>query len=118
MDSLSCRARADQRRESRFAAEIDATLSWGGVSQPVIIRNISIYGALLTGAWLPAVGERATLIAEGLEVCGTVIWEGPDRCGLLLSSAIDPVATIGRSGARNDERPAITLRRVGPDRYA
>lgn len=118
MDSVSYRARAEQRRESRFAAQVDATLNWAGVSQPVIIRNISIYGALLIGTWLPAVGERVTLIAEGLEVCGTVIWEGPDRCGLLLTSAIDPVAIIGRCGGQRDERPTITLHRVGPGRYA
>ncbi|WP_196221783.1 PilZ domain-containing protein [Sphingobium sp. CAP-1] len=118
MDSVSYRARSDKRRESRYSAEMDATLTWGGISQPVIIRNISIYGALLVGGWLPAVGERATLIADGLEVCGTVIWEGPDRCGLLLSSAIDPIAIIARSGGAKDERPAITLHRVGPGRYA
>lgn len=118
MDSVSYRARVERRRESRFAAEIDATLSWGGISQPVLIRNISIYGALLTGQWLPAVGERVTLIAEGLEVIGTVIWEGPDRCGLLLAREVDPVAVIGQSGVHKEERPTITLHRVGPGRYA
>lgn len=118
MESVSYRARTEQRRESRFSADVDAILCWEGVSQPVIIRNISIYGALVVGMWLPSVGQRTTLIAEGLEVCGTVIWEGPDRCGLLLTSEVDPVAIIGRSGGQSEDRPTITLQRVGPDRYA
>ncbi|WP_298397225.1 PilZ domain-containing protein [Sphingobium sp.] len=118
MDSWTYRARAEQRQESRFSAEIDAILCWDGVSQPVIIRNISIYGALIIGGWLPPVGQRTTLIASGLEVCGTVIWEGPDRCGLLLTSEVDPVALIGKAGGQSEDRPTITLQRVGPDRYA
>jgi hypothetical protein len=117
VDSVSYRARADRRRESRYAAGIDATLLWNGISQPVKIRNISIYGALLIGAWLPPIGQRVTLIAQGLEVCGTVIWEGSDRCGLLLSRAVDPIAIIGRAGASADDRPIITLHRVGPGRH-
>jgi hypothetical protein len=118
LDHVSYQARAQQQRETRYSADIDASLLWEGVSQPVTIRNISVYGALLIGGWLPPVGQRVTLIAEGLEVCGTVIWEGPDRCGLLLSRAVDPVAIIAESGMVKEERPTITLQRVGPDRYA
>jgi hypothetical protein len=118
MDSFSYKARVEQRRESRFAADIDAILCWDGVSQPVVIRNISIYGALILGGWLPPVGQRVTLIAEGLEVWGTVIWEGADRCGLLLSSEVDPLAIIGKAGGRSEERPTITLHQVEPGRYA
>lgn len=118
MDSISYRARAERRRESRFAADVGATLHWDGISQPVTICNISIYGALIAGAWLPPIGERVTLIADGLEVCGTVIWEGPDRCGLLLSRAIDPVAVIAESRVHAVDQPPITLHRVGPGSYA
>jgi hypothetical protein len=118
VDNVSYRARAEHRREIRYVAEVDATLLWNGVSQPVTIRNISIYGALLIGAWLPPIGQRVTLIAQGLEVCGTVIWEGSDRCGLLLSRAVDPIAIIGEAGISAEERPTITLHKVGPSRYA
>lgn len=103
MDRVSYRARAERRRESRFAAEVAAMLHWDGISQPVHIRNISIYGAL---------------IADGLEVCGTVIWLGPDRCGLLLSRAIDPLAVIAESRVHAVDHPPITLHRVGPGSYA
>ncbi|OAN56504.1 PilZ domain-containing protein [Sphingobium sp. TCM1] len=118
MDSIIYRARAERRREKRFAADVEAILSWSGLSEPVEIRNISIYGALLAGAWLPPVGERVTLIAVHLEVCGTVIWNGPDRCGILLSRAVDPVAIIGESGARATASAPITLRQVAPGSYA
>ena len=118
MDSLSYHARAETRREPRFAAEIAAILSWDGVSQPVQIQNISTYGALLVGAWLPPIGQRVTLICDGLEVCGTVIWERPDRCGLLLSHAVDPVAVIAETGVRSTHMAPITLREVSPHHYA
>jgi hypothetical protein len=118
LDHVSYQARVRQQREPRYGADVDASLLWEGVSQPVTIRNISVYGALIIGAWLPAVGQRVTLIAQGLEVCGTVIWEGPDRCGLLLSRAVDPLAIIAESGMVKDDRPTITLQRVGTDRYA
>lgn len=118
MDVASYRACAEQRRETRYAADIDASLLCEGVSQPVSIRNISIYGALLIGAWLPAVGQRVTLIAEGLEVCGAVIWKGGDRCGLLLTRPVDPIAIIAEAAITNDTRPVVTLERVAPGRYA
>lgn len=118
MDSISYRARAERRRESRLAAEVGAMLHWDGISQPVTIRNISIYGALIVGAWLPTIGERVTLIADGLEVCGTVIWEGADRCGLLLSHAIDPLAVIAEARVHAVDHPPITLHRIGPGSYA
>ncbi|MEC3911271.1 PilZ domain-containing protein [Sphingobium sp. CR2-8] len=106
MDSVSYRARMEQRRETRFAAEVGAMLHWDGVSQPVMIRNISLYGALVTGLWLPDIGDRVTLIADGLEVWATVVWKRPDRCGLLLSHAIDPLAVIAEARTRSVEKLA------------
>ena len=125
MEQTICRARAERRREQRFAAQIPAMLSWDGTSQPVEVRNISIYGALVVGAWLPVVGawlpvvgERVTLIAERLEVSGTVSWNGPDRCGLLLSHAVDPRAIIGEAHVSDTQDAPITLREVSPGQYA
>ena len=118
MEQTICRARAERRREQRFAAQIPAMLSWDGTSQPVEVRNISIYGALVVGAWLPVVGERVTLIADRLEVSGTVIWNGPDRCGLLLSHAVDPRAIIGEAHVSDTQDAPITLREVSPGQYA
>lgn len=117
MTSTSNRSQSDRRRESRFVANAPATLLWDGVSSPVTILNISVYGALLGGAHVPPVGARVTLIGDHLEICGTVIWQGDDRCGLLLSRAVDPLAVIDEPSVRTTE-PPITLRRVAPGRYA
>lgn len=118
MEQSVCRARAERRREQRFAAQAPATLNWEGTSQPVRICNISVYGALVSGAWLPVVGERVTLIADHLEVCGTVIWNGPDRCGLLLSHAIDPRAIISQADNHAPEASTVlTLQEVRPGHY-
>jgi hypothetical protein len=94
MDTAAYRARAERRRDRRHGAHIDAVLAWDGISQHVTIRNLSIYGALIHGAYLPTIGERATVIADHLEVWGTVIWRGADLCGLLLTGPIDPAAVI------------------------
>lgn len=118
MEQAVCRARAERRREQRFATEVSATLNWEGTSQPVQIQNISIYGALVSGAWLPVVGERVTLIADHLEVCGTVIWNGPDRCGLLLSHPIDPKAVVIQGHECDFDSQKITLREISPGHYA
>ncbi|BBD97799.1 PilZ domain-containing protein [Sphingobium amiense] len=118
MDHVSYRARTEQPRDNRSHADIDASLRWEEFQQPVTIRNISIYGALLIGGWLPPVGKKVTLVAGGLEIEGTVIWEGPDRCGLLLSHAVDPDAFIEDARLMQDTAPIITLQRVGQNRYA
>lgn len=89
---------ADRRKERRFAANIDAVLTWDGISQPITIRNISIYGALIHGVYLPVIGTRVTVIADHLEVCGTVIWRSEERCGLLLGSPVDPYALLADEG--------------------
>ena len=47
MTNTSIRPQGDRRRESRFVANAPATLLWDGVSSPVTILNISVYGALL-----------------------------------------------------------------------
>jgi len=95
-------------------------LSWDGISQPATIRNISPYGALLCGAYLPAVGTRVTLIAERLEVCGTVIWLHDDRCGLLLSREVQPLEIVSEAPVRTVGEHAgdiVTLERAGPNIY-
>jgi hypothetical protein len=115
MDSISYRARLERRRETRFAADIRAMLHWDGISQPVTINNISIYGTLITGSWLPHIGDRVTLITESLEVRATVIWQGPDRCGLLLSHAIDPLAVIAQSRVHAIDQPSPLSPPAHPD---
>jgi hypothetical protein len=121
MESVVTRARIERRKEHRYHADVESMLSWDGVIQPAIVRNISMYGALLSGAYLPPVGTRVTLITEHLEVCGTVIWQGIDQCGLLLTSAVDPLGIIGHQPVRTVESmvpPPVTLQMISPGFYA
>ena len=96
MDSMVYRARSERRREARYSADIPAMLNWEGISQQVVLRNISVYGALIRGAYWPTIGGRATIVADHLESQGTVIWRSEDLCGLLLSMPVDPLAILSR----------------------
>lgn len=108
MEQVRWSGRRERRREARYITQIECRLLWEGVNQPVTIRDISHYGALVNGRYLPPVGTRATLIAEGLETTGTIIWLGVDQCGILLSRMIEPLSVIRerpvriRSGPRPD----------------
>lgn len=85
----------EKRSDQRHSLDIAAFLYFEGIGEPVLIKNISPYGALLEGRYFPPVGSRVELIAEGLEVGASVIWLGPDRCGVLLNHEIEPEAIFG-----------------------
>ena len=107
MNSTHFRADVEQRGDPRFVANTRATIIWDGVSEQVMIRNISVDGALIEGLYLPPIGARLTLIADHLEVTATVIWQGEDRRGLLLAHAIDPMAVIDEPTVRMVEASHI-----------
>jgi hypothetical protein len=120
MERVQFRGRAERRKEQRFTADIERMIAWDGTSEPVTIRNISAYGALLHGRCFPPIGTRLTLISESLEVCRTVIWLGVDRCGLLLSSAVEPTQVLQERPVRTTDLslpPLITLQRIRPGAY-
>jgi hypothetical protein len=99
MDRNAETGRIERRKESRYAADTVSYLYADGVGEPVVIKNISSYGALLKGRYFPSVGTRVELIADGLDVEGTVIWLGPDQCGVLLAHAVDPRTILQTSTA-------------------
>jgi hypothetical protein len=94
MDRYQGQGSTERRREPRFVTAIDSRLLWDGASEPVTIEEISCYGALLNGKYLPEVGSRVTIVADCLEVVGTIIWTGADQCGVLLSSPVEPLELI------------------------
>ncbi|MBB3983533.1 hypothetical protein GGR44_003224 [Sphingobium fontiphilum] len=99
--------RTERRRDPRYVADINGRLLWDGMNQPVNIVDISRYGALLDSRYPPPVGTRVTLIADGLERTGTVIWLGVDQCGILLSRAVEPLRVIRERPVRTK---SITVR--------
>jgi hypothetical protein len=107
MNSTHLRTTGEQRRDPRFVANAPATIIWDGVSEQVMIRNISAYGAMIEGLYLPPTGARLTLIADHLEVTATTIWHDDDRCGLLLAHAVDPLTVIDEPTVRTIEAPHL-----------
>lgn len=84
------RCQPAEAMDERYSLDIPGCLFFNGIGEPVIIKNISPFGTLLEGRYFPDIGERVELIATGLDVTGTVIWHGPDKCGLLLSREVEP----------------------------
>ncbi|CAN5156805.1 hypothetical protein BH10PSE13_BH10PSE13_02960 [soil metagenome] len=85
----------EKRSDQRHSLDIEAFLYFDGIGEPVLLKNISHYGALLEGRYFPPVGTMVELIADGLEVAASVIWLGPDQCGVLLSHEVEPEAIFG-----------------------
>lgn len=84
----------DERRAPRFPTKLKAVLRIGQRRLPVIIGDISRTGAMLLGARLPRKGERVALIAQGLEVAATVMWQDEVGCGLNFHAMVDPLAVV------------------------
>ena len=121
MEAVVHRARIERRRERRYHADIPSILVWDGMRQSVTIRNISAYGALLRGAYLPPVGTQVTLIADRIEIWATVIWSRQDQCGLILSGQIEPFEMLSGTAVRTADwtiPQTITLQRIGEGSYA
>ena len=121
MERIQYRPRRGLRKEKRFAVDIQSMIAWEGIYEPVTIKNISSYGALLQGRSFPPINSRITIITEGLEVCGTVIWLGADQCGVLLLAPVEPLELLRerrvRAAPPASAQP-ITLQKIGPASYA
>ncbi|MEJ7926508.1 PilZ domain-containing protein [Sphingobium sp. AN641] len=104
------REKPDQRNNPRYITLIQSRLLWDGMSHPATIQNISMYGALLHCKCLPTVGSRVSVIAEGLEIVGTAIWTGPDRCGVLFNRAVEPLSVITERPIKT--RDPVPMRRI------
>ncbi|MEJ7934857.1 hypothetical protein WG907_11370 [Sphingobium sp. AN558] len=119
MESMSARLMPDRRQDSRHSIDVPGVIMWDGLAEAMTITNISIYGAQLEGHVFPKVGTRSTIIVEGLEICATVIWVGPHKCGVLLEHEIEPADFIRDNAIRilADHVPApVTVTRISYDR--
>lgn len=119
MESQSVPLMPERRRNSRRSINVPGVILWDGLAEPMTITNISIYGAQLEGDAFPQVGTRSTIVAEGLEICATVIWRGPHTCGVLLEHEIEPADFIRDHGVRaiaDQVSPPVTITRICYDR--
>lgn len=82
------------RREHRYTARFPGTIIIDRKSLAIEIADISCVGACVRGADLPKRGEEIVLLAEGLEVVGTVVWSDGASCGINFHKAIAPLAVV------------------------
>ncbi len=82
------------RREQRYPAQFAGTVIVDRRSHPVEIADISCVGACVRGIDLPARGEEIVLLAEALEVVGTVVWSDGASCGINFHKPIAPLAVV------------------------
>lgn len=88
-------------RPARKNVMLAASISAGGDSVPVRIRNLSRAGVMIDGPTLPDVGSALRLSRLELSVAATAIWNREGRCGLSLESPIavdDWIAGVSTTG--------------------
>ncbi|WP_157134607.1 PilZ domain-containing protein [Sphingomonas sp. PAMC 26605] len=85
----------DVRSEQRYLARFSGTVIIDRKPLAVEIADISCVGACVRGADLPKRGEEIVLLAENLEVVGTVVWSDDTACGINFHKPIAPLAVIG-----------------------
>jgi hypothetical protein len=76
------------RRDERTHMFVVATLTAGGTSAAVRVRNLSPSGALVEAAQLPAAGASVVLRRGALEAIGNVAWCGGGRAGLSFTAPV------------------------------
>jgi len=105
------------RSDPRSNVLLIVTLSAGGRSHAVRIRNLSAHGALLEGASLPRSGLSAHLRRGSLDVSGTIAWSDAAHCGMRFDGAIDIKDWVKRVGSEQQSAmdAAIADMRFGRD---
>lgn len=71
-----------QRGEPRYSVLLTGTAITASGSLDVLIRNLSLSGALIQGPWLPALGTLLILRKGALEVSARIAWREGNRAGL------------------------------------
>lgn len=71
-----------QRSEMRNSIFVIASLSFGGRSERVKMRDISASGALIEGPILPIAGTPCRLVRGELAIEAVVVWANSGRIGL------------------------------------
>jgi len=82
------------RSDVRFPTDFRAVLHWDDNFSCVQVANIASSGMRLIGRLLPKQNERVRVAANGLEVCGRVVWRTPHSCAVILEQSIDPLAVV------------------------
>lgn len=67
-----------------------------GLGVSARIKNMSHFGALLAGRYVPPIGSRISVITREFDISATVVWIGADRYGVLFDHA-DPDSPLSKA---------------------
>jgi hypothetical protein len=95
--------KGEPRSNPRSNVFLMATIGAGSTSNPVMVRILSIRGALVEGASLPAAGTAACLRRGSLEVEGVIAWRDQMHCGIRFQSPIVVDEWVKRVGAKGQQ---------------
>lgn len=91
MQGFTANGGEGRRHDTRYPADLPCRMLWDDGEEPGTICDISRFGMLIVSHYAPPIGTRITIIADWLEVIGTVTWQAPDKAGILLNHEIDPL---------------------------
>ena len=110
-------AGTDRRTEVRRTVLYRGELDCGGLSLPVLVRDVSPRGALIAGRLSPPAGSRVRLKLGPGWTSGRVSWAGLDRWGMHFDEALDLSKVIVPLAApRLKPLPRFRRATLGPSR--
>lgn len=99
---------AKSEREPRTNLFVLATLSVGGVSMPVKVRNVAEFGALVEAESLPPAGTQVRLRRAKLDVPASIAWSESGRAGLAFLKPV-PVSDWLPAKPANSRQPYLDV---------
>jgi hypothetical protein len=102
-----------RRRSERSNVMLKATLQTVEASKPVILRNLSEDGALVTGDELPAEGTWVLFHRQGLSVPSRIAWVHSNHAGLAFESPLFPKELLRHIPPPGHRPPPAIKRRPG-----
>jgi hypothetical protein len=100
------------RQHDRTHMFVAATLYSGSNSCPVNIRNMSLSGALIEGAVLPARDASITLRRGSLQAAAKIVWAAGRKAGVAFCAAVQVGDWMSRTPPSHQARVDEILRGV------
>ena len=104
---------AQNRRSRRSQVFLQAMLDVAGASVPVVLRNLSCDGALVSGKELPEPGKPVLFHRQGLSVPSSVAWSHRGYAGIHFDSPLFPKELLRHIPATENKPPPDIKRRPG-----
>ena len=103
----------ESRLDQRFPVLLDAEILMEHARQPVMVRDLSTNGVMLSGDDLPPVGAPVTVMLAATKLFGTIVWSRDGYCGLRLRLPIRPLQIV-RDVTREHLKGADSIRSPNP----